>query len=84
MSTCRSCDAEIRWGMTTKGKLMPVDAAPAEDGNVVFTGRMRRTPQGAAPEVQVLTQAGLLGDDRERYMPHHASCPHRENWRRGA
>lgn len=33
---CRSCGAEIYWAKTEAGKLMPVDAEPAEDGNCVL------------------------------------------------
>jgi hypothetical protein len=30
VSRCRSCDAEIIWAVTPKGKRIPLDAEPAE------------------------------------------------------
>jgi hypothetical protein len=40
---CRSCQAPIWFGLTEKGRRMPLDPAPVEDGNVVIVtleGRM--------------------------------------------
>lgn len=34
MATCKSCGAEIFWAVTQKGKRMPVDTEPREDGNL--------------------------------------------------
>ncbi len=35
MSTrCRSCNAELIWATTEKGKQIPLDAEPVENGNI--------------------------------------------------
>jgi len=70
-STCRSCDAAIRWVATTNDRPMPLDAEPNADGNVeliVVDGR----------EVAVVHAPGqVCMFDGERWMPHFATCP---NW----
>src|SRR5436190_23930286 len=33
---CRSCGRPVWWATTTHGKRMPVDAAPAPDGNLII------------------------------------------------
>lgn len=82
MATCRSCGAQILWGITDcTGTAMPIDAEPSEDGNVVIVADRIR---GAAPLLRVLAPGArsLLDDDEVRYMPHHATCPQGEKWRR--
>lgn len=32
---CRSCGAAVVWLKTAAGKIMPVDAEPVEDGNMI-------------------------------------------------
>ncbi len=62
MTTCRVCPAEIIWARTVNGKLIPLDAEPNPDGNVMLIN-------GVA---NVYAQPPLgLG---EIYMPHHATC----------
>lgn len=39
---CRSCSAPIWFGLTLKGKRMPIDPTPVEDGNVVIVEMERR------------------------------------------
>ncbi len=34
--TCRSCGAPVYWTETEKGKRMPVDREPGDDGNIVL------------------------------------------------
>lgn len=85
MSKCRSCGAPIRWAITTGGASMPLDLEPNPDGNVVMTGRSSRSRMGTlSPEVEVIAGAPLPGleDSRERFMPHHATCPDADEWRR--
>lgn len=44
MSTaCKSCGAPVIWAVTVKGARMPVDQAPADDGNVVLIMSERGT-----------------------------------------
>lgn len=75
MNTCRSCGATILWATTTNGKAMPIDAEPSPDGNVELTewapGRYRCTVHPQTPF-----------DAPPLHMPHHATCPHADEWRR--
>ncbi len=69
---CRRCGAPVLWAVTAKnGKLMPLDAEPAEHGNVAIRhGR-----------------ALVLGKDDQRalfellYTAHFATCP---EWQGGS
>lgn len=76
MSQCRSCNAEIRFGLTAKGKRMPLDAEPVYvgfdsiRGLQVFDGRLR---QATLQDVE---------DGRELYRPHFATCPQAASHRR--
>jgi hypothetical protein len=80
VSTCGSCQAEITWAVTTKGKRMPVDAEPAEDGNVVLHPGLG---SGDLPTATVIPKAE---DDPPpvfpRYRSHFATCPHADTHRR--
>lgn len=35
-SRCRACGAVIRWAKTENGRPIPLDVAPAADGNIVI------------------------------------------------
>lgn len=81
MRTCRSCGAAVLWAVTVHGNAMPLNASPDPTGNVVLTGRKIRTKAGGQmPECHVYGY--LFDDDDDRYMPHHATCPQAEQWRR--
>lgn len=82
MSACRSCGAGIVWAVTTSGKRMPLDADPTPAGNVQTTVEpphdVLRAEVLGPLEVELLdpdARAGLR-------MPHHATCPHADDWRR--
>lgn len=78
---CRSCGAPILWA-ALKGKPFPVDATPADNGNIelqlqpggVYTARVVRGP--SAP---LLVAAGV---DEPRYVSHFVTCPHASDWRK--
>lgn len=70
---CRSCHAAIFWAITDKGKQQPIDAAPVAGGNLVVAQR------GTVFYAHV---AGLFDAPGDRYMPHHATCPDAEKWKR--
>jgi len=74
MSACRSCFAEIIWCSTWKGKLIPVDAEPTANGNLV----MRQQDFGPPVVVQYHTKMG----PSVRYTSHFATCPSSARWRR--
>lgn len=71
MTTCRSCDAPIRFVRTVKGALMPLNADPDPDGNVTVND-----------DIATVHAPGQLGlDDEQRWMPHHATCPQAADWK---
>jgi len=85
MSRCRSCDAEIIWAATEAGKSMPLDAKPDPFGNVELScdrsGRHpRRKPVATVLAGLFLAEAQSAG--RELFMPHHATCPQGDAWRK--
>lgn len=67
---CRRCGAEMLWGVTAKGKRMPIDLEPREDGNLAVyrdhaqTLRVRVLAAGEAPQAY-----------ERRGMAHFATCP---------
>lgn len=72
-SACRSCGAAIVWARTVAGKLMPVDAEPADDGTLALI-------EDVDGELRVL----VLGFDPDelRHRPHFSTCPEADEWRR--
>lgn len=74
---CRSCGAPIRWARTRAGKAVPLDAEPADDGNVVLQ------EDGTA---RVLTRRQMDGGGvaAPRYTSHFATCPDAARHRRRA
>lgn len=74
---CRSCKAPIRWARTVNDKPLPVDAHPTPDGNVLL-----REPGPTADVLAGLFLAAARDQGLELHMPHHATCPDGEKWRR--
>lgn len=73
-SRCRSCDAPIVWSHTSAGKALPLDADPDPSGSIQLR------PDGLA-----ITMGPLDAEwspDQPRYIPHFATCPHADRWRR--
>jgi hypothetical protein len=74
-ATCRSCGGSIRWVLTGKGRRMPVDPDPVDNGNVtlaVVAGVVHATVHGDA--------TGITGV--ARYISHFATCPEAHKHRR--
>lgn len=71
---CRSCKAPILWCRTTLGNLMPVDAEPVADGNIVLKDGTAHT----------LSKADLFEPmvDGPRYRSHYATCPDAQKYRK--
>lgn len=75
LSTCRYCRRPILWTITDLHRRMPVDPAPADDGNQACwrdgprTWRARSLDGAGAPEPR---------EWEHRYMPHFATCPARQ------
>lgn len=76
---CRSCGAPVIWTVTHKGKRMPVDADPVENGNI----KLRRDGDRVVAEYPGKEHPGLFDDaDEARYLSHFATCPNAGDWRR--
>lgn len=75
---CKSCEMEIIWAETEKGKRMPVDAEPADNGNLRLVEREGDAPLAVYDTAE--TEA-LFGDDT-RYLSHFATCSQAAGWRR--
>lgn len=59
MTRCRSCNAPIEWGVTTKGYRIPLDPGLHDDGNLMTT------PAGFT----------VATTERPAQRAHFASCP---------
>ncbi len=62
MARCRSCNAEILWCKSVNGKLIPMDSAPSDDGNMVITA-------------DSLARTATDEDTTPRFKSHFATCP---------
>jgi len=67
-TTCRSCGAPIVWGITDKGRRMPLDSAPDPDGEWTVT------TWGDLEHATADTPVG------ERRISHFATCPQGRAW----
>ena len=66
MSKCKSCGKELVWVISAAtGNVMPVDAFPSPDGNIVIQDGMAHVLGGHAHE-------GML--DGPRHKSHFATC----------
>ena len=68
MANCKKCNAPILFKYTSKGALMPIDAAPIDDGNIIINA------QGT---VTVLTKALIaqgFAEGQPRYRSHFSTC----------
>lgn len=85
-AACSSCGAEIVWAVHQgSGKRMPVDAAPAENGNVRLMRRF--TPEGKYVETVATVhgpdaRAALRAQGVALHLNHFVTCPDREQHRR--
>lgn len=61
---CRSCGAAILWATTEKGKAMPLDAEPAENGNINLVGGVAK-----------VVKPGEMLPGIPLYLSHFATCP---------
>lgn len=69
MNTCKTCGARILWGTTLRGRAIPLDHAPTEQGNLVIGAVVA---SGGRP---VVTKATDADADRPHYTAHFATCP---------
>lgn len=77
-SDCTSCERPIYWAITENAKRQPIDAEPDPAGNLA----VYRDALG-------VLRSRVLGDGEQpepwekRAMPHHATCTHADEHRRG-
>jgi hypothetical protein len=74
---CRSCGARIRWGLTPKGKAVPVDWEPVAEGNLVLEVYETDLTVTVLP-----FRKGKHSEHGPRYVSHFATCPQAKAWRR--
>ena len=77
-AACKSCGAPITWTVTHKGKRMPVDAEPVENGNIT----LRRDGDEVIAEYPGKEHPSLFEDEGARYVSHFSTCPERAEWRK--
>lgn len=63
---CRSCQADIIWIRSSNNNLMPLDAQPNPEGNIVIKDGVAHVMKGDLFEEML---------EGERYMTHFATCP---------
>ena len=79
---CRSCKSPVLWVVTSAGESMPLDPDPVDGGNIILTGRTRRTKRGGmAPEVKYAADGALFVTDPV-YVSHFATCPQADEHRK--
>jgi hypothetical protein len=84
---CRSCGAAIEWAVTERGKRMPVDAEPVEDGTILLSHKVMGEPpvatvQSKAQIEQARSEAAHLGQPHRLFKSHFATCPQSNRWRK--
>jgi len=87
MIVCRSCNANILWAVTTKGKRIPIDPTPVEDGNIRLVVRENHLPPLAlvvdfAQRERIGTLREMKEDRVELFKSHFATCPNAQKHRR--
>jgi hypothetical protein len=79
VNRCRSCQAEVVWVITERGRRMPLDAEPRYDGNVVIQVDAEGQEVG-----HYLRRGDVLKPGTPRYVSHFSTCPDAERHRRSA
>ena len=69
MSKCRSCGAPIEWAVTDAGKMIPLDADPVPEGNLVVEAGKSRA--------RTVDDPGVVF-----WRTHFATCPNADEHRR--
>lgn len=75
MPACKSCGAPVLWVKLTTGTSMPLDARPADNGNVL---RDKSRAKVLGPEESEKLRAAGIG----LYLSHFATCPNARQHRR--
>lgn len=74
---CNHCRAPILWARTTGDRLMPIDADPHPDGNVLVDDAGGHLVAGVLSPNQA---AGARDRGQLLYRHHKLTCPHADRW----
>lgn len=76
---CTSCNAKIIWADTVKGRRIPLDAQPVDDGNMTldYSRGHDYPPLARVVSAQAPPRTMIL------YKSHFATCPNAAAHRRG-
>lgn len=77
-SECRSCQAPIVWVITEKGRKMPVDVAPSDDGRF----RKVRVEANGDKLVHFVKDSEMEANTAKLYASHFQTCPEAKEWKR--
>lgn len=81
LAECEACKAHMLWALTPSGAKQPIDYRPSENGNVLLL-----QPSGLGELLAIVLTGDTLNRARARGMdlrlPHHASCPNADEFRR--
>ncbi len=76
MPECRTCGAPMEWAITARGKPIPLDPEPVENGNIEKTGEFALTRFGdEAPVVRYVDDEQPDLFEQDRFVTHFATCP---------
>jgi hypothetical protein len=75
MPNCSSCHAEILWKKTDRGKSIPLDKEPVEDGNIRING-------AHADVLSALELTAAREDGELLHKSHFATCPNARKHRK--
>lgn len=70
---CRDCGVDILWVRTANGRLMPLDAEPVADGNLVLVNGVPTLIRGDLSETV---------PEGPRYKSHFVTCIHADKFRK--
>jgi len=72
---CRSCNAKVIWAKTVKGRAMPLDANPYDDGTLYLDEKLMKVYTD-------LEQVPANCEVQSGYKSHFATCPEAGKWRK--
>lgn len=75
VDNCRSCQGLIIWATTVGGRATPIDAVPADGGNI----ELNRSGPGPMATATIITAPPLFAKPLRK--SHFASCPDAVEWR---
>lgn len=78
-ASCRSCGAPIVFAVTERGKRIPIDAEPVENGNIALD-RLQEPPR--AYVLKTATAREMV--EGNLYVLHFSTCPNAAQHRRPA